>query len=162
MAKDIYGNGIYPLTPGYRSRQEEAKEEINTWFAGQEQKKANEMTGLLAGKNVIVVLMESMDDWMLGEFTPTINRLMEEGIHFTNLYTPPYGGIRTFNTEFCLNTGSFLSSAGGYAFDYVTNTYNQSLASLLTEQGYSAKVFHYNSPTFYSRGVFSESLGYEE
>ena len=162
MAKDLYANGIYPLTPGYRSRQEEAKEEIHAWFAGQEQQKANEMTGLLAGKNVIVVLMESMDDWMLGEFTPTINRLMEEGIHFTNLYTPPYGGIRTFNTEFCLNTGSFLSSAGGYAFDYVTNTYNQSLASLLTEQGYSAKVFHYNSPTFYSRGVFSESLGYEE
>ena len=49
--------------------------------------------------------MESMDDWMLGEYTPTLNRLMAEGINFTRFYTPVYGGIRTFNTEFCINTG---------------------------------------------------------
>lgn len=120
------------------------------------------MTGLLQGKNVILVLMESMDDWMIGEYTPTLEKLMAEGIHFTNFYTPVYGGIRTFNTEFCINTGSFLSSAGGYAFDYVTNTYNQSLASCLTRAGYFAKTFHYNDPTFYSRGEFSPAMGYEE
>ena len=87
---------------------------------------------------------------------------MSEGINFTNFYTPVYGGIRTFNTEFCINTGSFLSSAGGYAFDYVTNSYNQSLANQLREEGYSAKTFHYNDPTFYSRGEFSPAMGYEE
>ena len=106
--------------------------------------------------------MESMDDWLLGDHTPTLNRLMAEGINFTRFYTPPYGGIRTFNTEFCINTGSFLSSQGGYAFDYVTNSYNQSLAHLLTEEGYSAKVFHYNDPSFYSRGVISPAMGYED
>ena len=79
------------------------------------------MTGLLKGKNVVLVLMESMDDWMIGDHTPTITKLMSEGVNFTNFYTPVYGGIRTFNTEFCINTGSFLSSQGGYAFDYVTN-----------------------------------------
>ena len=106
--------------------------------------------------------MESMDDFALGEHTPTINRLMEEGINFTNFYTPGYGGVRTFNSEFCANTGSFLSSSGGYAFDYVTNSFKQSLASVMTEAGYSTKVYHYNSPDFYSRGVFSPAMGYEE
>ena len=120
------------------------------------------MTGLLAGKNVVLVLMESMDDWMIGEDTPAINRLMSEGIDFTRFYTPVYGGIRTFNTEFTINTGSFLSSQGGYAFDYVTNAYPQSLANRLREAGYSAKTFHYNDPTFYSRGEFSPAMGYEE
>lgn len=161
-ARDICINGIYPHTPAYAAEQEENEVKIDTWFAGRECGGDNALTGIFAGKNVVLVLMESMDDWLLGEHTPTINRLMAEGINFTRFYTPPYGGIRTFNTEFCINTGNFLSSQGGYAFDYVTNTYSQSLASLLREEGYSAKTFHYNDPSFYSRGVFSEAMGYEE
>ena len=160
--KDLYTNVIYPHTPGYTQAQQEAEAEIDAYFEEREDSGDNEMTGILEGKNVVLVLMESMDDWMIGEHTPTISRLMEEGINFTDFYTPVYGGIRTFNTEFCLNTGSYLSSQGGYAFDYVTNSYQQSLANQLRQEGYSAKVFHYNEPSFYSRGEFSEALGYEE
>lgn len=163
MAKDIYQNVIFPMTPGYTRTQEEAVKTIEEYFADTDRvQKTNSMTGILKDKNVILVLMESMDDWMIGDHTPTISRLMEEGINFTNFYTPPYGGIRTFNTEFCINTGSYLSSQGGYAFDYVTNSFNQSLASLLKERGYSPKVFHYNDPSFYSRDVFSEAMGFED
>lgn len=162
IMKDVYTNAIYPMTPGYASENEAQKAKIDAFFEKQPLREPNEMTGRLKGKNIVLVLMESMDDWMLGEHTPTINRLMAEGINFTNFYTPPYGGIRTFNTEFCINTGSFLSSQGGYAFDFVTNEYNQSLASLLREEGYSAKTFHYNDPSFYSRDVFSEAMGYDE
>ena len=162
LAKDIYANAIFPHTPAYVQQQKEAREEIDAYFAARGDSDDNEMTGLLEGKNVILVLMESMDDWMFGNDTPTLNRLREEGIDFTNFYTPVYGGIRTFNTEFCINTGSYLSSQGGYAFDYVTNHFNQSLASLLTEAGYSAKTFHYNDASFYSRGEFSPAMGYSE
>lgn len=161
LCKDIYANAMYPLTPAYTQAQEAGHQEIDAYFAQKDKPAENAMTGLLAGKNVVLVLMESMDDWMLGEYTPTLNRLMSEGINFTRFYTPAYGGIRTFNTEFCINTGSFLSSQGGYAFDYVTNDYRQSLAFLLRQAGYSAEEFHYNSPTFYSRGVFSEAMGYQ-
>ncbi len=160
--KDVYKNAIYPLTPSHALAQAEAKEEIDAYFASREAPVRNAMTGLLEGKNVILVLMESMDDWMIGEHTPTLRRLMGEGMNFTRFYTPVYGGIRTFNTEFCVNTGSFLSSQGGYAFDYVTNTFDQSLASQLRQEGYSAKTFHYNDPNFYSRGEFSPAMGYEE
>ena len=160
--KDIYAHAIYPATPGYAAAQQEAGEQIDGYFAQKAQPQANGMTGLLEGKNVVLILMESMDDWMIGEHTPTISRLMEEGIQFTRFYTPGYGGIRTFNTEFCINTGSFLSSQGGYAFDYVTNHFDQSLASTLRSEGYSALTFHYNDPSFYSRGVFSPAMGYGE
>ena len=162
LEKDIYKNGIYPLTPSYAAAQKAGKAEIDAYFANRTVGGDNEITGLLEGKNVVLVLMESMDDWMIGEYTPTLERLMSEGISFTHFYTPGYGGIRTFNSEFCMNTGSFLSSQGGYAFDYITNTYRQSLASLLTQEGYSAKTFHYNDPSFYSRGVFSPAMGYSE
>lgn len=160
--KDIYTNYIYPITPGYAASQAQAKAAIDSYFENRGQTSTNAMTGIFEGKNVVLVLMESMDDWAIGEHTPTIRRLMEEGIAFTNFYTPGYGSVRTFNSEFCLNTGSFLSSQGGYAFDYVTNDYRQSLASVLGKLGYSAKVYHYNDPNFYSRGVFSPAMGYEE
>ena len=159
LCKDLYTHVIYPMTPSYLVAQKEAKGQIGQYLTDHA---SNDMTGLLEGKDVILVLMESMDDRMIGEHTPTISRLMADGINFTQFYTPGYGGIRTFNTEFCINTGSFLSSQGGYAFDYVTNHFDQSLASQLTEQGYSSKVFHYNDPAFYSRGEFSPAMGYEE
>lgn len=162
LAKDIYANVILPLTPAHALEQTRQEQEIQDFFAEKGDPSANSMTGLLAGKNVVLVLMESVDDWMIGEHTPTLEKLMEEGVQFTNFYTPVYGGIRTFNTEFAINTGSFLSSQGGYAFDYVTNSYHQSLANQLRQQGYSAKTFHYNDPTFYSRGEFSPAMGYEE
>ncbi len=162
LGKDIYANAIFPHTIAYVRQQREAKAEIDAYFAAREESSDNAMTGLLKGKNVILVLMESMDDWMIGEHTPTLKALMDQGIDFTRFYTPVFGGIRTFNTEFCINTGSFLSSTGGYAFDYVTNHYNQSLAALLTDAGYSAKTFHYNTPSFYSRGEFSPAMGYGE
>lgn len=161
LVKDVYTHHIYPAMPGYIREQQTYKQTIDNYFSEKQTSVENEMTGVLEGKNVILVLMESMDDWMIGEFTPTLNRLMEEGINFTQFYTPAYGGIRTFNTEFCINTGSFLSSRGGYAFNYVTNHFDQSLANQLRSKGYSALTFHYNDPSFYSRGVFSEAMGYE-
>ena len=160
--KDIVRNFIEPMLPGAAAAKQEAKAEIDAYFDARGESGDNEMTGIFQGKNVIFVLMESMDDWVLGEHTPTINKLMAEGINFTDFYSPAYGSVRTFNTEFCANTGSFLSSQGGYAFDYVTNDFSQSLANQMKNQGYSAKVYHYNSPNFYSRGVFSPAMGYEE
>lgn len=160
--KDAYRDYIFPMLPGYAQAQAKAKAQIDDFFASRGGQKANTMTGVFQGKNVILVLMESMDDFALGEHTPTINRLMAEGINFTNFYTPGYGGVRTFNSEFCGNTGSFLTTSGGYAFDYITNDYRQSLANVLRSGGYSAKVYHYNTPDFYSRGVFSPAIGYEE
>ena len=160
--KDVIRNFIEPILPSAAAARQQAREEIDAYFDAREESGDNEMTGIFEGKNVIFVLMESMDDWAIGEHTPTINKLMAEGINFTDFYTPAYGSVRTFNTEFCANTGSFLSSQGGYAFDYVTNDYRQSLASRLTDIGYSAKVYHYNSPNFYSRGVFSPAMGYDE
>ena len=160
--RDIWVHELYPLTPAYRAEIQEQTQELNSYFAKRPEKTANEMTGIFKGKNVVMVLMESMDDWMITEKdTPTIYRLMHEGINFTNFYTPGYGSARTLNSEFCMNTGIYLPTTGNYVFDYVTNSFNQSIASQMTNNGYSAKVFHYNDPAFYSRGVFEPAMGYE-
>ena len=160
--RDIWVNELYPLTPGYQSSLAQQTHTIDKYFATRGDSGENAMTGKYAGKNVVLVLMESMDDWMIThQDTPTLKKLMKEGISFTNFYTPGYGSARTLNSEFCMNTGIYLPTTGSYVFDYVTNSFKQSLASQVTANGYSAKVFHYNDPDFYSRGILEPAIGYE-
>ena len=163
VMRDIWVNELYPHTPAYQNALKQQTATINEYFAQRGEAPDNDMTGIFAGKNVIVVLMESMDDWMITEQdTPTISKMMGEGINFTNFYTPGYGTARTLNSEFCMNTGIYLPTTGRYVFDYVTNAFNQSIASQMTANGYSSYVFHYNDPDFYSRGVFEPAMGYAD
>ena len=160
--RDLWVNSIYPLTPAYQIQLREQMDEIDDYFADRGVHTDNEMTGIFEGKNVVLILMESMDDWMINEMdTPTICRLMEEGISFTQFYTPGYGTARTINSEFCMNTGIYLPTTGKYVFDYVTNDYRQSIAGRMVDAGYTAEVFHYNTREFYSRGVFEPAMGYD-
>lgn len=162
-AKDIWANAIYPLTPAYQIAMNAQKDEVDAYFQNRKDAEPNEATGIMEGKNVVLVLMESMDDWMITpEDTPTLYNLMHQGINFTDFYTPGYGSARTLNSEFCMNTGIYLPTTGDYVFDYVGNSFNQSIAAQMTDNGYSAEVFHYNDPDFYSRGVFEPVMGYNK
>lgn len=159
--RDVWVHEVYPLTPAYRLAMQEQREEINEYFAQRGEHTENEMTGMFRDKHVVLVLMESMDDWMITqEDTPTLYRMMEQGINFADFYTPGYGTARTINSEFCVNTGIYLPTNGNYVFDYVNNGFNQSFAFQAVENGYTAEVFHYNSPDFYSRGAFEPAMGY--
>jgi phosphoglycerol transferase MdoB-like AlkP superfamily enzyme len=161
-AKDIWQHLISPVLPRSRQQEKADLEEVDAWFAERAAHEDNDMTGLFAGKNVVLVLMESMDDWLINEEdTPTISRLMDEGINFTNFYTPGFGSVRTFNSEFCMNTGLYLPTNGRYAFDYCNNDFSESLPSLFRAIGYSAEAFHYNEPSFYNRGVMEPAMGFE-
>ena len=159
--RDLWVNELYPLTPAYRKVVKQQTQQIDDFFEKRGESASNAMTGILKGKDVVLVLMESIDDWMItAEDTPVLKQLMEQGIQFTNFYTPGYGSARTLNSEFCMNTGIYLPTTGSYVFDYVTNDFNQSFASQMTSAGYSAQVFHYNTAEFYSRGVFEPAMGY--
>ncbi len=163
LARDVWVNELYPLTPGYKAALSKQENEIDTFFGKRGEKADNAMTGAFAGKNVIMVMMESMDDWMITpEDTPTLVRLMEEGVNFTNFYTPGFGNGRTLNSEFCMNTGIYLPTTSNLVFDYVTNSFDQSLAAQLGNLGYDSRVFHYNKASYYSRNVLEPAMGYTE
>ena len=162
-ARDFWKHQVYPNMPSYQIEMQSKMRKIDAFFNTRGDQRYNKMTGIFEGKNVVLVLMESMDDWMITEEdTPTISRLMDEGINFTNFYTPFYGSARTLNSEFCVNSGIFLPTNGHYVFDYVTNHFNQSMAAQFVDNGYTAEVFHYNEPDFYSRGVFEPAMGYNK
>ena len=61
--------------------------------------KDNEYTGIFKGKNVIYVMMESVDSWVVDEETmPTLYKLKETGLNFTNRYSPFFNGGQTINS----------------------------------------------------------------
>lgn len=119
--------------------------------------------GIFKDKNLIFVMMESMDDWLISEEgTPTMWHMMEHGFNFINHYSPPYVTGSTANTEFVANTGIYPNigqMSPHYA--YTNNTYSYSLANLFKELGYTVNSFHRSATHIYNRGTMHIALGYE-
>lgn len=162
LEQNVYRHHIQPLLPSYKRQLASRKKTAKKFLTQHDSTQTNDMTGILKGKNVILVLMETMDDFLVNkETTPTIYQMMNEGINFTNFYTPVYSSIHTFNTEFCVNTGFFLPTSGKSALYYSGNDFSESMPSLFKKRGYSVNAFHYNSPVFYNRGVMLPAIGYD-
>ena len=123
--------------------------------------KDNDYTGIFKGKNVIYVMMESVDSWVVDEETmPTLYKLKETGLNFTNRYSPFFNGGQTINSEFACNTGLYAISDKETIYDKTDIDYPYSIANMLKKNGYKAASFHANTKTFYSRGEFHKRLGY--
>lgn len=137
-------------------------EEIDLYFETKSTHSDNAMTGIFEEKNVIFVMMESMDDWLITEEdTPTLYYMMTNGINFEEFYTPDYSNGYTFNTEFAFNTGIYPFSNGNVAYSLTKNQFSNSMANIFAEAGYSVNSYHEGQSTFYNRGNMHEAWGYE-
>ena len=122
----------------------------------------NEMTGAMEGKNLIMVMMESMDSWMITEdYTPNLYRIQQEGVNFKNFYTPLFLSAATFNTEILTQTGLIPAKEGISSNAYSTHAFPLSLAHQFRDCGYTANSFHSASGKIYSRGSIHPNLGFE-
>lgn len=135
---------------------------INSFFNKKPEHKDNEMTGIYAGKNVITVMMESIDDWLVNpEDMPVLYSLSQKSIVFDDFYTPGFSNGYTFNTEFAYNNGVYPYSNGNTGSALSGNKFEQSIASVLKKNGYTANMYHYNEAKYYNRDVMSTAFGYE-
>ena len=123
----------------------------------------NEYTGIFAGKNLIFLQLEGIDDWLVTENDmPNLYKLMHEGINFTNHYSYYNGGGSTFNSEFAVNTGYLTPityTKNAYTFN--KNNFDYGMAKLFKELGYKINAFHMNSREYYSRGINYKNWGYD-
>ena len=148
-----------------KTEEQESEEDIeflDSAFANKKTTK-NDYTSKLKGKNLILVQLEGIDKWLLNkEDTPTLYKLMNEGISFDKHYSFYSGGGSTFNSEFAVNTGfitplSFTKNV--YSFN--KNNFPNSLPKLFKEKGYSVNAFHMNTGEYYSRTVNYKTWGYD-
>lgn len=142
----------------------EARLFVNNYIDENYKEDNNEYTGIFKNKNLIFVMMESMDDWLVNEnVTPTMYKMMQHGFNFNNHYSPAYVTGETANTEFIANTGMYPSIdrlSPNYA--YVNNNYPYSIASLFKNEGYTVNSFHRSNGFLYNRSIMHISLGYEK
>lgn len=124
----------------------------------------NAMTGIFEGKNLILIQLENIDQWMITEQNmPTLYRLREEGINFVNHYSASFSTGRTFNTEYIANTG-FVPPLNGTAPSYIfsQNSYPLSLANQFKNAGYTVNSYHSNGGHIYNRQAVHQAFGYEK
>lgn len=142
---------------------EEEKNIIEQNFKDLEINKPNKYTGIFKDKNLIIVQLESIDDFLVNKnIMPELYKISKNSINFTNHYSYTSGGGSTFNSEYMVNTG--YSSAYNYnqsAYTFSKNTYTYSLPNLFKEQGYTVNAFHMNSGEYYSRSVNYKAFGYD-
>ncbi len=142
-----------------------SREELDQYYAQRagEISGDNSMTGALKGKNLIMVMMESVDSWLaVPEYMPNLCRLRDGGVNFTDFYTPLFLSAGTFNTEIISQTGLIPPASGMSSAGYSTNAFPLSLAHLFAKEGYAANSFHSASPAIYSRGSVHQNLGFAQ
>ena len=124
----------------------------------------NKYTGKFKNKNVILVQMEGLDNWLFTkELMPNLYSLLDNSINFTNHYSFYNGGGSTFNSEFSVNTGyvaPFTYPANAYTMN--KNVFPYTLANLMRNENYSVRAFHMNNREYYSRGINYSNWGYDQ
>lgn len=143
--------------------EEEEYAEVDAYFETRPAPQKNKYTNIFEGKNIIAVMMESMDEWLIDEkHTPTISYMMKNGIDFSDYYAPTVGTGYTFNSEFAFNTGYYTPKSSVTAVNFSSNSFPNSLAHLFKNKGYSVNSFHYNGSEFYNRGIMHKSFGFDK
>lgn len=132
-------------------------------YKAEDTKQADKYTGIFKDKNVIFLQLEGMDNWLLTkETTPNLYNLMKHSINFKDHYSIYTGGGSTFNSEFAVNTG--FTTPVSYTenvYTLNTNTFDNTMAKLFKNEGYTVNAFHMNSSGFYSRGINYKAWGYD-
>lgn len=132
-----------------------------------EKQKDGPLFGIAEGRNVIVIQIESLQNFVIGreyngqEITPYLNRLIESNtIYFNNFYQQTGSG-NTSDSEFAINN-SILGTLTSYTNKiYPNNTY-RGFPVLLKEKGYSTAVYHaHESRGFWNREAFYPAGGFD-
>ncbi|HET7577638.1 MAG TPA: LTA synthase family protein [Bacillales bacterium] len=123
--------------------------------------------GAAKGKNVIVVSMESLQNFTIGyklhgqPVTPFLSSLSGNGwFYFDNFYHE-VGQGKTSDAEFMFETGLYPLPAGAV---FTTNAHNEydALPERLGNHGYYSVVFHGNNASFWNRDIMYQTLGYDD
>ena len=137
--------------------------ELDAYYAAHPKQAADTpMAGAFAGKNLILIMMESVDDWLVApEYMPNLYRLEQEGVDFRNYYAPIFLAAATFNSEFTANTGLIAPEYQVRNSYYAEHALPYSLANLFRDAGYRARSYHAANPNIYNRGQIHLNFGYE-
>ncbi len=126
----------------------------------------NDYTGIFEGKNVIAIHAESLQSFLIGltfedeEVTPNINKLVNEGMYFSNFYAQVGVGTSS-DSEFTYATSLLPSNNGTVFVNYYNNKF-ETVQNLLNNKGYYVFSMHGNVGDFWNRDTMHINMGYDK
>ena len=133
---------------------------MDEYFANDNGTLKNSYTGLFKGKNLIIIMGESLNTIAISEkYTPTLYKLSHEAFQFNNFYTPV--NLSTIGGEFQDLTGLFANlSTLNSKWRSGSNYFPYGLGSVYNNLDYNTYAYHANYGTFQDRNVYLNNLGF--
>ena len=162
----VYDLGLQAKSSSQKAFADGSKlQEAENYVKTVQEKPDPNMFGSAKGKNVIVVSLESMQQFLIGakvngqEVTPFLNQFAKESYYFENFYHQTGQG-KTSDAEFLVDNSLYPLDRGAVFFTHGNNEF-VATPEILHEQGYYTAVFHANNATFWNRNIVYPALGYD-
>lgn len=143
------------------------KKDISMWYKNKNEKlKANKYKGLLKGKNLLLIQVESLENFVIGkkieghEITPTLNMLRSNSLYFSNIHEQVNQG-NSSDSDLIINTSIYPVRNGSTFYEYPNNKYN-SLPCILKNYGYFTSAFHPDKGFYWNWLIALKSIGFEK
>ena len=133
---------------------------LNNYYLSKSITPKNEYTGLLEGKNLIVIMIESGSNVLLNypEYFPNIAKLYNEGWAWDNAFSPR-NTCATGNNEMSTLTSLYSINNSCTANLYKDNTYYNALFNLFNYKGYNTSSYHDYTEYYYYRSIIHPNMG---
>lgn len=139
--------------------------DIENYIQANQKEPNQELFGAASGKNIIMVSMESLQNFVIGErmngeeITPFLNEFIKESYYFTDFYQQTGQG-KTSDSEFLVENSLYPLGRGAVFFTHAQNTF-QAAPAILNKAGYYTAALHANNKSFWNRDLMYQSLGYQ-
>ena len=135
---------------------------LNNYYINNSITDKNEYTSLFEDKNLIVIMMESVNDIILNEeYFPNFYKLATSGWYFENNYSPR-NSCATGNNEFSAMTGLYSIYNNCTSNTYLNNKYFTSIFNLFNNKGYYTNSMHDYTQGYYYRATIHPNMGSQE
>lgn len=152
----------------FTKENKEDKEQIESWLKyNNENLPDNNYKGMLKGKNVVFLQIESLENFVIGKeifgqpITPNLNRLIENSLYFNNIYEQN-NGANSIDCDVLINASTFTLGDCITALDYPETKYN-SFPAVLGENGYHTFSTHIEKGSDWGFGeLHKNGFGFKE
>ena len=132
---------------------------LHNYFLSKKITPKNDYTGMFEGKNLIVIMMESINNIAINEeYFPNIYKLYNEGWSWENNYSPR-NSCSTGNNEFSGMTSLYVLNNVCTSNKFMNNKYFNSIFNLFNNAGYSTTSYHNYTDQYYNRNVIHPNMG---
>ena len=132
---------------------------LNKYFINNNITDTNEYTGLFKDKNLIVIMLESVNDIIINETDyPNFYKMYSEGYKWINNYSPR-NSCSTGNNEMSGMTSLYSIYNTCTANNYKENTYHQAIFNLFNDKGYKTFSAHNYTEHYYFRNEIHTNMG---